>query len=108
MNKILLPVDFPNPSLGVVHQAAFLARHFHSEIILLHVVTPLSYPAGILESGHELTGAGFARAKSSSGLRKNWTNRCGRSSMGLPSNACCSEATRPAKSRGQLATKKWT
>ena len=55
MNKILLPVDFPNTSLGVVHQAAFLARHFHSEIILLHVVTPLSYPAGILESGHELT-----------------------------------------------------
>ena len=55
MNKILLPVDFPNISPGVVHQAAFLARHFHSEIILLHVVTPLSYPAGMLESGHELT-----------------------------------------------------
>jgi nucleotide-binding universal stress UspA family protein len=55
MNKILLPVDFPNISMGVVHQAAFLARHFHSEIILLHVVPSLSYPAGILESGHELT-----------------------------------------------------
>ena len=40
MNKILLPVDFPNTQPGVVHQAAFLARHFHSEIILLHVVTP--------------------------------------------------------------------
>jgi nucleotide-binding universal stress UspA family protein len=44
----------PNIQLRVVHQAAFLARHFHSEIILLHVVTPLSYPAGVLESGHEL------------------------------------------------------
>ena len=55
MNKILLPVDFPNTELRVVHQAAFLARHFHSEIMLLHVVTPLSYPAGILESGHEIT-----------------------------------------------------
>lgn len=55
MKKILLPVDFPNLSLGVIHQAAYLARHFHSEIILLHVVTPLSYPAGILEGGHELT-----------------------------------------------------
>ena len=55
MNKILLPVDFSSTSLRVVHQAAFLARHFHSEIILLHVVTPLSYPAGALESGHELT-----------------------------------------------------
>ena len=55
MNKILLPVDFPKISMGVVYQAAYLARHFHSEIILLHVVTSLSYPAGMLESGHELT-----------------------------------------------------
>jgi nucleotide-binding universal stress UspA family protein len=39
----------------VVQQTALLAHHFHSEIILLHVVTPLSYPAGVLESGHELT-----------------------------------------------------
>jgi nucleotide-binding universal stress UspA family protein len=56
VNKILLPVDFSNTSLRVVHQAAFLARHFHSEIILLHVVAPLSYPVGALESGHELAG----------------------------------------------------
>jgi nucleotide-binding universal stress UspA family protein len=56
MNKILLPVDFSNTSLRVVHQAAFLARHFHSEIILLHVVAPMSYPVGILEIGYELTG----------------------------------------------------
>jgi nucleotide-binding universal stress UspA family protein len=55
MKKILLPIDFPNISMGVVHQAAFLARHFHAEIILLHVVTSVSYPAGLLESGHELT-----------------------------------------------------
>jgi nucleotide-binding universal stress UspA family protein len=55
MNKILLPVDFPSPSPGMIRQASFLARHFHSEIILLHVVTPLNYPAGMLESGHELT-----------------------------------------------------
>lgn len=55
MHKILFPVDFSNTTPALVHQAAFLARHFHSEIILLHVVTPLTYPAGILESGHELT-----------------------------------------------------
>jgi nucleotide-binding universal stress UspA family protein len=55
MNKILLPVDLPNISVGVLHEAAFLARHFHSEIILLHVMTPMSYPAGILEGGHEVT-----------------------------------------------------
>ena len=55
MNKILLPVDFPSPSPGMIRQAAFLARHFQSEIILLHVVPPLTYPAGMLESGYELT-----------------------------------------------------
>ena len=55
MNRILLPVDFPDPTLGVVNQAAFLARHFHSEIVLLHVMTPLSFPAGLLEDGHEIT-----------------------------------------------------
>ena len=55
MNKTLLPVDFPHAPLGVVHQTALLARHFHSEIILLHVVAPLSFPAGLLESGDELT-----------------------------------------------------
>ncbi len=55
MNKILLPVDFSNASLRAVQQASFLARHFHSEILLLHVVTPLTYPGGVLESGHEIT-----------------------------------------------------
>jgi len=38
-----------------VQQAAWLARRLHAEVILLHVVTPLSYPAGLLESGHEIT-----------------------------------------------------
>jgi nucleotide-binding universal stress UspA family protein len=37
IKKILLPVDFPNTSLDVIHQAAALARHFHSEIVILHV-----------------------------------------------------------------------
>src|SRR5208337_2279027 len=47
IKKILLPVDFPNPSLNVVHQAATLAHHFHSEIVMLHVVTALSHAAGV-------------------------------------------------------------
>jgi nucleotide-binding universal stress UspA family protein len=38
-----------------MHQAAWLARRFHAETILLHVVPPLSYPAGALESGDEIT-----------------------------------------------------
>jgi nucleotide-binding universal stress UspA family protein len=55
IQKILVPVVFTDTSLNVVHQAAWLARRFHAEVILLHVVPPLSYPAGALESGDELT-----------------------------------------------------
>jgi len=56
MNKILLPVDVPDAELNAVRQAAFLGRHFHSEVILLHVFAPMSYPVGILEIGYELSG----------------------------------------------------
>jgi len=56
IKKILLPVDFPNTSLGVVHQAATLANHFHSEIVMLHVMTALSHTAGVPEDGPELAG----------------------------------------------------
>ena len=54
IKKILLPVDFPNPSLRVIHEAATLAQHFHSEIVLLHAVTPQSHVAGVPEDGAEL------------------------------------------------------
>ena len=54
IKKILLPVDFPNTSLPVVHQATTLAHHFHSEIVMLHVVTELSHIAGVPERGPEL------------------------------------------------------
>jgi nucleotide-binding universal stress UspA family protein len=47
IKKILLPVDFPHPSLGVVHQAATLAHHYHSEIVMLHVATMRSHAAGV-------------------------------------------------------------
>jgi nucleotide-binding universal stress UspA family protein len=49
IDRILLPVDFQDAGKPVVHQAATLARHFHSEVVLLHAVTPLSYSAGMLE-----------------------------------------------------------
>ena len=52
MGKILLPIDFQDTSKTVVHQAAVLARHFHSEIVMLHVVTPLSYSAGMPEGNY--------------------------------------------------------
>ena len=54
IKKILLPVDFPVASLGVLHQAATLARHFNSEIMLLHVVTALSHAAGVPEDSREM------------------------------------------------------
>ncbi|MGC0772087.1 MAG: universal stress protein [Candidatus Acidiferrum sp.] len=56
LKKILLPVDFPHTSLPVVHQAATLARHFHSEVLMLHVVTPRSRAAGVPAPGHALAG----------------------------------------------------
>jgi nucleotide-binding universal stress UspA family protein len=55
IQKILVPLVFADTSRHVVHQAAWLARRFQAEMMLLHVVTPLSYPAGLLESGHEIT-----------------------------------------------------
>ncbi len=54
IKKILLPVDFPNTSLRVIHQAAALARHFHAQIVMLHVATMQSHAAGVPESGPEL------------------------------------------------------
>jgi nucleotide-binding universal stress UspA family protein len=51
IRKILLPVDFPNTSLRVVHQAATLARHFNSEIVMLHVLSAQSHAAGVPVDG---------------------------------------------------------
>ncbi|HTX37521.1 MAG TPA: universal stress protein [Bryobacteraceae bacterium] len=55
IRKVLLPVVFADTSRQVAQQAAWLARRFHAEVILLHVVTPLHYPYGLLEGGHEMT-----------------------------------------------------
>ena len=55
LQRILVPLVFADTSRHVLQQAAWLARRLRAEIILLHVVTPLSYPAGLLESGHEMT-----------------------------------------------------
>jgi len=55
IKKILLPVDFPHASLSVVHQAAALADHFQSEILLLYVVPPLSHTVDLHEDSPRLT-----------------------------------------------------
>ena len=44
IQRILVPVVFANSSRRIGCQAAWLARRFHAEITLLHVVTPLNYP----------------------------------------------------------------
>lgn len=48
IKKILLPLDLEQTNLpgAVVHEAAALARHFHSEVIVLHVVEPLTFLSG--------------------------------------------------------------
>ncbi len=53
IKRILLPVDFPKASLGVVHQAAMLAHHFHSEIVMLHVMKAERHATGVPEDGPE-------------------------------------------------------
>src|SRR5271167_3492450 len=53
IRKILLPVDFPNTSLSVIHQSATLARHFDAQIVMLHLVTAMSHAAGVRDLGRE-------------------------------------------------------
>jgi nucleotide-binding universal stress UspA family protein len=55
IHKILVPIVFADTSRHVIQQAAWLARRLQAEIILLHVVTPFNYPAGIVEAGDEIT-----------------------------------------------------
>jgi nucleotide-binding universal stress UspA family protein len=55
IKRILLPVDIPIASLDVIHQAATLARHFKSEIVMLHVVTAQSQAASVPEDNRELS-----------------------------------------------------
>src|ERR1035441_3073230 len=51
LSKILLPVDFSERSLGAARYAKTLANRFHSELTLLHVLTPPHYEFGALEIG---------------------------------------------------------
>jgi nucleotide-binding universal stress UspA family protein len=55
IQKILVPIVRADTCRHIGQQAAWLARRFHADIILLHVVTPLSYPYSLLEGGHEMT-----------------------------------------------------
>jgi nucleotide-binding universal stress UspA family protein len=47
--SILLPVDFSERSMDAARQAQVLARHFHSEVTVLHVVDPQEQESGRFE-----------------------------------------------------------
>jgi nucleotide-binding universal stress UspA family protein len=55
IHKILFPIVFTDSSTHIARQVGWLARRFNAEVILLHVVTPFSYPSGVVEKGHEIT-----------------------------------------------------
>jgi nucleotide-binding universal stress UspA family protein len=50
LKKILLPVDLSGAKPRLAQQAAFVARHFAADIVLLHVMHSASYPAALLQS----------------------------------------------------------
>lgn len=52
LSKILLPVDFSERSVAAARYARVLARHFSSEVVLLHAIAPLDYQLG----GAEVSG----------------------------------------------------
>jgi len=54
LSKILLPVDFSERAASAARCAQPLARHFNSELILLHVLPPLQYQYGPAEFGGAL------------------------------------------------------
>jgi nucleotide-binding universal stress UspA family protein len=55
IQRILVPVVLTETSRQVMRQAAWWAHRFGADIILLHVVPPLSYLAGAFERGDEIT-----------------------------------------------------
>src|SRR5579872_3663167 len=68
IRKILLPVQFHETSLRVIGVADALARRFHSEVVLLHVIAPESYspldrPGGRLLSPEDLLNQLFTYAE---------------------------------------------
>jgi len=59
IRRILVPIASAKTSRHVLEQASWLARRVHAEVILLHVMKPLSYPYGVLETGHEIAAQGL-------------------------------------------------
>ncbi len=67
--KILAPIDFSERSPGAAHYAGRLARQFHSELTLLHVLDPSIYELSAQEFTDPAT----------RGLCDGWRSRTGAS-----------------------------
>jgi nucleotide-binding universal stress UspA family protein len=61
IKKIVLPVDVPDASLSVIDEAVILARHFRSEIVMLHVTKPVKTARGVSREQRGLTGANLLK-----------------------------------------------
>jgi nucleotide-binding universal stress UspA family protein len=61
IKKIVLPVDVPNALLSVIHQAVTLARHFQSEIVMLHVTKSAKPARGVSPEQRTLTGGNLLK-----------------------------------------------
>ncbi len=62
LTKILVPVDFSERSALAVRYAGELALHFHSELILMHVLPPLHSEYGMQITGSMLVDVYRSRA----------------------------------------------
>jgi nucleotide-binding universal stress UspA family protein len=61
IKRIVLPVDVPDASLSVIHQAVTMARHFQSEIVMLHVTKPVKPARGVSREQPKLTGGNLLK-----------------------------------------------
>jgi len=53
LKKILLPIDFSERCLGGARYAIPLVEHFHSELTLLHVISPMDYLSAEVQTFNE-------------------------------------------------------
>lgn len=60
LERILLPIDFSDRSLGAARYAACVARHFGSKVAVLHVLQPPNYEFAALEVGGPMLSELFA------------------------------------------------
>jgi nucleotide-binding universal stress UspA family protein len=56
LQKILIPVDFSNPSPGAAHYAKALAQKFNAKLILAHVLQPIYISGGGAEPAEAMAG----------------------------------------------------